>query len=90
MVTLIEQTQEGAFLPFTRHPLFGAIALPTGGTGLVFLLEYLATPVMMTGPGRRSRVCRTSVFLASSWSGPVECSCSGKPFCTWRQPLPNQ
>jgi len=43
MVTLIEQTQEGAFLPFTRHPLFGAIALPTGGTGLVFLLEYLAT-----------------------------------------------
>lgn len=43
MVALIEQTQEGAFLPFTRHPLFGAIALPTGGTGLVFLLEYLAT-----------------------------------------------
>lgn len=43
MVELIEQTQEGAFLPFTRHPLFGAIALPTGGTGLVFLLEYLAT-----------------------------------------------
>lgn len=43
MVSLIEQTQEGAFLPFTRHPLFGAIALPTGGTGLVFLLEYLAT-----------------------------------------------
>ncbi len=43
MVELIEQTQEGAFLPFTRHPLFGAIALPTGGTGLVLLLEYLAT-----------------------------------------------
>jgi hypothetical protein len=43
MVELIEQTQEGAFLPFTQHPLFGAIALPTGGTGLVFLLEYLAT-----------------------------------------------
>lgn len=43
MVDLIEQTQEGAFLPFTQHPLFGAIALPTGGTGLVFLLEYLAT-----------------------------------------------
>ena len=43
MVELIEQTQEGAFLPFTRHPLFGAIALPTGGTGLVFLVEYLAT-----------------------------------------------
>ena len=43
MVALIEDYQEGAFLPFTRHPLFGAIALPTGGTGLVFLLEYLAT-----------------------------------------------
>ncbi len=43
MVALIEQYQEGAFLPFTRHPLFGAIALPTGGTGLLLLLEYLAT-----------------------------------------------
>ena len=43
MVKLIEDYQEGAFLPFTRHPLFGAIALPTGGTGLLFLLEYLAT-----------------------------------------------
>ena len=39
----VEDYQEGAVLPFTRHPLFGAIALPTGGTGLVFLLEYLAT-----------------------------------------------
>ncbi len=43
MVELIEETQEGAFLPFTQHPLFKAVALPTGGTGLVFLLEYLAT-----------------------------------------------
>ncbi|GAB1722980.1 MAG: hypothetical protein GDA65_13345 [Nitrospira sp. CR1.1] len=43
MMELIEQTRDGAFLPFTQHPLFGAIALPTGGTGLVFLLEYLAT-----------------------------------------------
>jgi hypothetical protein len=43
MVQLIEETQEGAFLPFTQHPLFKAVALPTGGTGLVFLLEYLAT-----------------------------------------------
>ncbi len=43
MVEMIEQTQEGAFLPFTQHPLFHTIALPTGGTGLVFLLEYLAT-----------------------------------------------
>ena len=43
MLTKIEQTRDGAFLPFTQHPLFGAIALPTGGTGLVFLLEYVAT-----------------------------------------------
>ncbi|MBS0171981.1 MAG: hypothetical protein JSR62_16665 [Nitrospira sp.] len=43
MVERIEQTRDGAFLPFTQHPLFGAIALPTGGTGLVFLLDYLAT-----------------------------------------------
>ncbi|MGC3976139.1 MAG: hypothetical protein QM771_17390 [Nitrospira sp.] len=43
MLTKIEQTRDGAFLPFTQHPLFGAIALPTGGTGLVFLLDYLAT-----------------------------------------------
>ncbi len=43
MATLIENNREGAFRPFTQHPLFGAIALPTGGTGLVFLLEYLAT-----------------------------------------------
>jgi hypothetical protein len=43
MVDLIEKNQEGAFLPFTRHPLFGAIALPTGGTGLLFLIEYLAS-----------------------------------------------
>ncbi len=43
MIDLIEKNQEGAFLPFTRHPLFGAIALPTGGTGLLFLIEYLAS-----------------------------------------------
>lgn len=43
MAALIEDYQEGAFLPFTRHPLFGAIALPTGGTGVLLLIEYLAT-----------------------------------------------
>ncbi|MBI4001097.1 MAG: hypothetical protein HY348_04860 [Nitrospira defluvii] len=40
---LIDNNRQGAFLPFTQHPLFGAIALPTGGTGLVLLIEYLAT-----------------------------------------------
>ena len=43
MADLIARNQAGAFLPFTHHPLFGAIALPTGGTGLVLLIEYLAT-----------------------------------------------
>ena len=43
MVELIRNNREGAFLPFTQHPLFGAIALPTSGTGLVLLVEYLAT-----------------------------------------------
>ena len=33
----------GRVSPFTQHPIFGAIALPTGGTGLVLLIEYLAT-----------------------------------------------
>ena len=35
MVELIRNNREGAFLPFTQHPLFGAIALPTSGTGRV-------------------------------------------------------
>jgi hypothetical protein len=40
----IKDNQNGAFLPFTQHPIFGAtIALPSGGYGLVLLLEYLAT-----------------------------------------------
>jgi hypothetical protein len=43
MADVIDHNREGAFLPFTQHPLFGAIALPTGGTGLVLLVEYLAT-----------------------------------------------
>ena len=43
MAELIERNQEGAFLPFTQHPLFGAITLTTGCSGLVLLNEYLAT-----------------------------------------------
>lgn len=40
----IRNNRRGAFLPFTEHPVFGAtIALPSGGYGLVLLLEYLAT-----------------------------------------------
>ena len=43
MADVIAHNHEGAFLPFTQNPLFGAIALPTGGTGVVLLIEYLAT-----------------------------------------------
>lgn len=43
-IEAIRSNQRGAFLPFTKHPVFGAaIALPSGGYGLVLLLEYLAT-----------------------------------------------
>ncbi|SFN76672.1 hypothetical protein [Nitrosospira briensis] len=43
-ISAIKNNQKGAFLPFTQHPIFGAaIALPSGGYGLVLLLEYLAT-----------------------------------------------
>jgi hypothetical protein len=40
----IKNNKRGAFLPFTQHPIFGAaIALPSGGYGLLLLLEYFAT-----------------------------------------------
>ena len=44
VINAIKNNQRGAFLPFTQHPIFGAaIALPSGGYGIVLLLEYLAT-----------------------------------------------
>ena len=36
----IESISEGAFRPFTQHPVFRAIALPTGGYGVLMLIEY--------------------------------------------------
>ncbi|MDN5752228.1 MAG: hypothetical protein L0H15_02970 [Nitrosospira sp.] len=43
-INKINDNHQGAFLPFPLHPIFGAaIALPSGGYGLVLLLEYLAT-----------------------------------------------
>ena len=40
----IKNNKRGAFLPFTQHPIFGAaIALPSGGYGLLLLLEYFAS-----------------------------------------------
>ncbi|MDN5936580.1 MAG: hypothetical protein L0H75_10495, partial [Nitrosospira sp.] len=43
-INKINDNHQGAFLPFPQHPIFGAaIALPSGGYGLVLLFEYLAT-----------------------------------------------
>ena len=78
MVTMIEQTQEGAFLPFTRHPLFGRLrcrrAAPVCVPAGVF-----GDPVMMRGTWL-TLPAWTSVSLLV---GPdlLECSCSCKPFC---------
>ena len=41
VIEAVRNNHEGAFLPFTAHPIFGAIALPSGGYGLVLLMEYL-------------------------------------------------
>jgi hypothetical protein len=43
-IEAIRNNQTGAFLPFTRHPVFAAsVAMPSGAYGLVLLIEYLAT-----------------------------------------------
>lgn len=39
----IQDNHEGAFLPFHKYPVLGAIAVPAGGTGLLYLIEYLVT-----------------------------------------------
>jgi hypothetical protein len=41
-IEAIKNNRQGAFMPLTMHPIFGAIALPSGGYGLVLLMEYLA------------------------------------------------
>ncbi|MDA0738653.1 MAG: hypothetical protein O2999_05485 [Nitrospirae bacterium] len=41
-IDAIKNNRHGAFMPITVHPIFGAIALPSGGYGLVLLMEYLA------------------------------------------------
>jgi hypothetical protein len=43
-IEAIRNNQTGAFLPFTRHPVFGAsVAMPSGAYVIVLLIEYLAT-----------------------------------------------
>ncbi len=37
----IEAEREGTFAPWAQHPVFGAVLFPSGGVGLIALLEYL-------------------------------------------------
>jgi hypothetical protein len=39
----IQNNHEGGFLPFHKYPVLGAIMVPAGGTGLLYLIDYLAT-----------------------------------------------
>lgn len=41
-IDAIKNNRTGAFMPVTTHPLLGAIALPSGGYGLVMLMEYFS------------------------------------------------
>lgn len=38
----IESTKDGAFVPLSRHPVFGAVLYPFGGLGIIALLEFLS------------------------------------------------
>jgi len=40
----VESIDEGAFAPLSQHPLIGAILMPSGGVGVLSLLEYFAIP----------------------------------------------
>lgn len=39
----IQSISEGAFRPLTAHPVFRAVALPSGGYGFLLFFEYLST-----------------------------------------------
>jgi len=39
----IHSIKEGPFLPITRHPIVTAIAMPFGGVGGLYLIDYIAT-----------------------------------------------
>jgi hypothetical protein len=41
IIDRVRSVQEGAFMPLSKHPIIGAIALPTGGLGGLALLQYL-------------------------------------------------
>ena len=37
----IKNIQKGAFVPWTRHRILQSVALPSGGIGLITILNYL-------------------------------------------------
>lgn len=41
VIEKIKNNHEGAFLPFYKYPILGALAVPAGGTGLLYLIDYL-------------------------------------------------
>ena len=43
LIQEIEDLSTGPFLPFSKHPIIAAIAMPFGGVGGLYLIDYLAT-----------------------------------------------
>lgn len=41
LIEEIENIQDGPFLPIARHPIVAAIAMPFGGIGSLYLIDYL-------------------------------------------------
>jgi hypothetical protein len=42
LIDEVKNTEEGAFAPWSRQPLVGALIMPFTGAGLVAWLQYLA------------------------------------------------
>ncbi len=38
----IHNIREGSFVPIAQHPIFSAIAMPFGGVGGLYLIDYMA------------------------------------------------
>jgi hypothetical protein len=41
MIQDVERADEGAFAPLTRQPIFGALALAFGTTGITAVIQYV-------------------------------------------------
>jgi len=45
VIQTIRNNHEGAFQPFYQYPILGALAVPAGGTGILYLIDYLVQSV---------------------------------------------